>query len=294
MVLGGLKEGVTPLEWTYAYSTIGNNGDRVSGTLAPRPGDSPVAYTQVTDQDGHTIKDGDNDSTHTQVIPRRRPPKKPRASSKPWSAAAPAPMPRSAPRASGARRARPRTTATPGSAVAVEDEVTACVWVGYADSTTPMKTLYNGGPVMGGTFPALIWARVISAWEEIRAERAAEESEPQDGKSARSGGIAKKHTCRPDRDLVEYAEAVEESAPETGSRAGTRSGRERSRAGTGEDPEAPPESGGGGVTAGLPNRAASEGAAVEPGGGAHHSGRVASIRKRCQRRRSARGARPPW
>ena len=48
MVLGGLKEGVTPLGWAYAYSTIGNNGDRVSGTLAPRPGDSPVAYTEVT------------------------------------------------------------------------------------------------------------------------------------------------------------------------------------------------------------------------------------------------------
>ena len=56
-------------------------------------------------------------------------------------------------------------------------EVTACVWVGYADSTTPMTTLYNGGPVMGGTFPALIWASVISAWEEIKAESAAE-SEP--------------------------------------------------------------------------------------------------------------------
>ena len=37
-----------------------------------------------------------------------------------------------------------------------------------------MTTLYNGGPVMGGTFPALIWAGVMSAWEEIKAERAAE------------------------------------------------------------------------------------------------------------------------
>ena len=68
MVLGGLKEGVTPLGWAYAYMTIANNGDRVSGTLAPEPGDSPVAYTQVEDQDGHTIKDGDNDSTHEQVL----------------------------------------------------------------------------------------------------------------------------------------------------------------------------------------------------------------------------------
>src|SRR6195952_783456 len=56
MVLGGLTLGVTPVGWTYAYSTIGNNGDRVSGSLAPRPGDSPVSYTQVTDKDGKTIK----------------------------------------------------------------------------------------------------------------------------------------------------------------------------------------------------------------------------------------------
>ncbi len=68
MVLGGLKEGATPLGWAYAYTTIGNNGDRVSGTLAPRPGDSPVAYTQVTDRDGQTIKGGDNDSVHEQVF----------------------------------------------------------------------------------------------------------------------------------------------------------------------------------------------------------------------------------
>src|SRR6476469_5668796 len=68
MVLGGLTLGGTPLGWGYAYSTIGNNGDRVSGTLAPRPGDSPVSYTQVTDREGHTIKEGDNVPTHEQVI----------------------------------------------------------------------------------------------------------------------------------------------------------------------------------------------------------------------------------
>src|SRR4051794_23294210 len=72
MVLGGLKEGVTPLGWAYAYSTIGNNGDRVSGTLAPRPGDSPVAFTEVTNKDGDLIKGGDNDSIHTQVFDQEK------------------------------------------------------------------------------------------------------------------------------------------------------------------------------------------------------------------------------
>ena len=52
-------------------------------------------------------------------------------------------------------------------------DVTACVWVGHADSNTPMTTEYGGAPVDGGTFPALIWAGVMSAWEQIRADRGA-------------------------------------------------------------------------------------------------------------------------
>ena len=118
MVLGGLKVGVTPLGWTYAYSTIGNNGDRVSGTLAPRPGDSPVAYTAGHRQ-GRPDDQGRRQRLHPRPGDRRRaPPKKRRASSKRSSPAAPAPTPRSAPKASGARPGRPRTTATPGSAAA--------------------------------------------------------------------------------------------------------------------------------------------------------------------------------
>ena len=41
MTLGGLKEGVTPLEMAYAYSTIANSGKRVSGSLASLA-DGPV------------------------------------------------------------------------------------------------------------------------------------------------------------------------------------------------------------------------------------------------------------
>ena len=190
MVLGGLKEGVTPLGWTYAYSTIANDGDRVSGTLAPRPRRQPRRL-----HPGHR-PGRPHDQGRRQRLdphpgdPRRASPKRRRASSKRWSAAAPAPTPTSAPPASGARPGRPRTTATPGSAAAIEAEVTACVWVGYADTTTPMTTLYNGGPVMGGTFPALIWASVISAWEQIKAERAAEAKEDKEskGESGSSSG----------------------------------------------------------------------------------------------------------
>ncbi len=175
MVLGGLELGVTPLGWTYAYSTIANDGDRVSGTLAARPGDSPVAYTEVTDQDGHTIKDGDNDSIHTQVIPEDVAGE---AKSILETVVSSGTGTNAQIGASG-QWGKTGTTENNGDAwfCGGIEEVTACVWVGYADTTTPMTTLYNGGPVMGGTFPALIWAGVVSAWEEIKAERAAEAKE---------------------------------------------------------------------------------------------------------------------
>ena len=60
MVLGGLKEGVTPLGWTYAYTTIANNGDRVSGTLAPHARRQPGRLHRGDRQNGNTIKGGEN------------------------------------------------------------------------------------------------------------------------------------------------------------------------------------------------------------------------------------------
>ncbi len=175
MVLGGLAEGVTPLGWTYAYSTIGNNGDRVSGTLAPRPGDSPVSYTQVTNDEGETIKGGDNDSLHDQVFDQE----KVEEAKGILETVVSSGTGTNAQISAEGQWGKTGTTENNGDAWfcgGVADEVTACVWVGYPDSTTPMTTLYNGGPVMGGTFPALIWAQVISAWQDIKAEHAAEKA----------------------------------------------------------------------------------------------------------------------
>jgi penicillin-binding protein 1A len=173
MVLGGLTEGVTPLGWTYAYSTIGNDGDRVSGTLAPRPGNSPVSYTQVTNDDGETIKGGDNDSLHEQVFDQE----KVEEARSILETVVSSGTGTNAQIGAEGQWGKTGTTENNGDAWfcgGISDEATACVWVGYPDSTTPMTTLYNGGPVQGGTFPALIWAQVMSAWMEIQAEHAAE------------------------------------------------------------------------------------------------------------------------
>jgi penicillin-binding protein 1A len=36
-------------------------------------------------------------------------------------------------------------------------QLVTCVWVGYPDRLRPMLTEFHGGPVVGGTYPALIW-----------------------------------------------------------------------------------------------------------------------------------------
>jgi len=189
MVLGGLKEGATPLGWAYAYSTIGNNGDRVSGTLAPRPGDSPVAYTEVTNSDGDLIKGGDNDSIHTQVFDEENI----KTAKSILETVVSGGTGTNAQIGVEGQWGKTGTTENNGDAWfcgGVGDEVTACVWVGYPDTTTPMTTLYNGGPVMGGTFPALIWASVISAWRDIQAEHAAEKAARKAARGEDEGGEA--------------------------------------------------------------------------------------------------------
>ncbi len=183
MVLGGLKEGVSPLGWAYAYSTIGNNGKRVSGSLAPKPGDSPVAFTEVDDKNGHVIKGGDNEVIHHQVFNQENIEE---AKSILETVVSSGTGTHAQIGAEG-QWGKTGTTEENGDAWfcgGIQDEVTACVWVGYPDSTTPMTTLYNGGPVMGGTFPALIWASVLSAWEEIQAEHAAERAARKAAKEA--------------------------------------------------------------------------------------------------------------
>ena len=51
------------------------------------------------------------------------------------------------------------TTTNYGDAwfVGFDSKYTVAVWVGYPNKLVPMTTDFNGGPVFGGTFPALIW-----------------------------------------------------------------------------------------------------------------------------------------
>jgi penicillin-binding protein 1A len=250
MVLGGLKEGVTPLLWTYAYMTLANNGVRVSGTLAPEPGDSPIAFEEVTDQDGHVIKGGHNDPIRTPVIKTETAEEAKRILETVVQSGTGVHANIGAPGQWG----KTGTTENNGDAWFCGSalEVTACVWVGYADTTTSMATLYNGGPVMGGTFPALIWAKVISAWRQIKAEIAAERGRhSHGGASAGSGGEAEEETYVPPSGSTE-TEAPEEEEPATETEAPEEEPAPEKEAPEAAPAEPAPESSGagGGITAG--------------------------------------------
>jgi len=200
MVLGGLKQGVTPLEWTYAFSTIANDGVRVSGTLAPDDM-SPVAYTEVRNEDGELIKDGENDSIETEVLDAEVA----ESAKSILHGVVTGGTGTNADLGDASQWGKTGTTENNGDAwfCGATDEVTACVWVGYADSTTPMTYWYNGGPVDGGTFPALIWASVVSAWEEIQAQNAAEaalEEAAEEGEETSEAPAAPAETYVPPAD----------------------------------------------------------------------------------------------
>jgi penicillin-binding protein 1A len=165
MILGGLKEGVTPLEMAYAYSTLANDGERVWGSMGPSAR-SPVAIEKVLDPDGHT-RDV-NHIRHTRVIP--------------YGVAQTAKGILSQVITSGTGKAaqidefaagKTGTTENYGDAwfVGFNKDLTVAVWVGYPDRLKPMLTEYHGGPVAGGTFPAEIWHDFMTSWIKIRDAR---------------------------------------------------------------------------------------------------------------------------
>src|SRR3954466_12866239 len=167
MVLGGLKEGVTPLEKGYAYSTLANDGERVWGSMGPTAR-SPVAIEKVLAPNGDT-RDV-NHVRHTRVIP--------------YGVAQQAKSILASVITSGTGKeaqisefaaGKTGTTENYGDAwfVGFNKDLTVAVWVGYPDKLKPMLTEFRGGPVAGGTYPAEIWHDFMTAWIKIRDDRKA-------------------------------------------------------------------------------------------------------------------------
>jgi penicillin-binding protein 1A len=174
MTLGGLKEGVTPLDMAHAYETFAAGGDLIYGTLSPgadndrdatAPG--PVGIDRIARRDGDKEKpvvlpNGD------EAINRKE-----RRNVLEHSVATEVgSLLQSVVRVGTGTRAQVANVVIAGKTGTTEGygdawfvgwtpKYTVAVWVGYPDEFKSMETEYNGQPVAGGTYPAAIFRTFV-------------------------------------------------------------------------------------------------------------------------------------
>jgi penicillin-binding protein 1A len=170
LILGGLTTGVDPLEMAHAYDTLAEDGRLTSGTMAAKSG-APVGILKVTDKGGHLIgadngASGLNKPESQQVIPTT-------VAQETKSILETVVSQGTGTHAQTGQYewGKTGTTTDNGDAwfVGATSDITVAVWVGFPNSNEPMKTLYNGGPVDGGTIPADIFRDIVNGWDSIKA-----------------------------------------------------------------------------------------------------------------------------
>jgi penicillin-binding protein 1A len=163
---------VTALDMAHAYETFIEHGRRVTGSLGAGD-DGPVGIKSVK-RPGHKT---DENRTRTKKV------LDPKIADQTVAI-----MATVISQGTGRRAAlgpgqfaagKTGTTENSGDAwfVGFNDRWTVAVWVGYADKLKPMLTEFQGQPVEGGTYPALIWHDFMVAANATADERNAKERE---------------------------------------------------------------------------------------------------------------------
>jgi penicillin-binding protein 1A len=196
MTIGGLTVGVTPLDMAHAYETIAQGGRRVSGTLAE--GFAPVGVQEVN-AGSQTLPDGAHHDVNRVITKPVLPASVAGTETSMLEAVVQYGTGKAA--AIGQFAAgKTGTTSNYGDAwfIGWDNKYTIAVWVGYPNSLVPMTTEFNGKPVLGGTFPALIWHDFATAAMQIdktHSEEAASKKKQQPGSS--TGSTASEATPPP-------------------------------------------------------------------------------------------------
>jgi penicillin-binding protein 1A len=171
MTLGGLKEGVTPLDMAHAYETFATGGLKVTGSMGSE--DGPVGIREVCRMGKDTTEcagDPDENKRRRERVLTQGVADQVRSILSTVVTSGTAVRARLDQFAAG----KTGTTENYGDAwfVGFTDEMTVAVWVGYPDKLTPMTTEYAGQPVAGGTYPADIWRDFMVAATALLEERA--------------------------------------------------------------------------------------------------------------------------
>jgi penicillin-binding protein 1A len=170
----------------HAYETIAHGGQRVSGSLSERGG--PVGIQEV-DGGGRTLPDGAKRDVNRVETERVLPSGIAATETSLLEGVVQYGTGRAA--ALGQFAAgKTGTTSNYGDAwfVGWNSKYTVAVWVGYPDKLVPMTTDFNGQPVLGGTFPALIWHDFMISATSIDRARAEHTGAHLSGTSGTGGG----------------------------------------------------------------------------------------------------------
>jgi penicillin-binding protein 1A len=195
MTIGGLTVGVTPLDMAHAYETLAHGGDRVSGSMALA--DEPVGIQEV-DAGGRTLPSGQHREVNRVHLRRVVPAPVAQTETSMLETVIQYGTGKAA--AIGQFAAgKTGTTSNFGDAwfVGWNAKYTVAVWVGYPDRLVPMEHDFNGGPVMGGTFPALIWHDFLTSALQIdktREDEAAAKHKVSGGAGGESGVSSEEST----------------------------------------------------------------------------------------------------
>jgi penicillin-binding protein 1A len=206
MTIGGLRVGVTPLDMAHAYETIAHDGDRVSGTLSSEPG-APVGIDEVQTS-SRMLPDGRHRDVNHTILQRVLPASVATTETQMLETVLQYGTARAA--ALGQFAAgKTGTTSNYGDAwfVGWDSKYTVAVWVGYPNGLVPMTTQFNGGPVLGGTYPALIWHDFM-----IGAMQVEQEHDTHHPGSASAGAAA-----GPSQETAESQGTTDHVAPQSGS-----------------------------------------------------------------------------
>jgi penicillin-binding protein 1A len=174
--LGGLKQGVTPLDMAHAYETFARSGNLTYGTLSPgEPANrrvTPIPGPVGVEAIGRGAKDDFEplERGGHKLVNRVRE----RRVLSPAIAGTVESILQTVVKSGTATRAavpgvtiagKTGTTEGYGDAwfVGWTKEYTVAVWVGYPDRFKPMETEFQGEPVAGGTYPAGIFKTFIES-----------------------------------------------------------------------------------------------------------------------------------
>jgi penicillin-binding protein 1A len=232
MPLGGLKQGVTPLDMAHAYQTIAQGGRFTYSTMSPGavdrrelgiPTPGPAGIKVIGRRDDGKVKPIElPDGSKAEGKPVSWPVLKSSVAGSMTSM-----LSSVVAQGTGTRAQIPDTfvagktgtTENYGDAwfVGWTDEITVAVWVGYPDELRPMQTEFNGEPVAGGTYPAAIWKSFVEAARRYEEYGAKKDDEDEDGESTTPVTPTTPGTTAPVPDTT--APAPEASAPEGGTTA---------------------------------------------------------------------------